>query len=114
MRRPHPEHFIYLWCARDHPDFTAIDVAEEFAAWPIPATMEEFTEHRVRKTLTYYGVIAEGGAGLYEFTKAGRAIATAMAADVDHMAEVDSKLPSGTMRAVREERRRMQGRPGAE
>ena len=93
--------------------FTAMDVEAEFLSWPVPITMEEKTQTRVINMLLRHGVIEPAGYVLLQFTGAGRAIVNAMVRDVDFLADWDSKLPSGTMRAVREERRRRLRRPGA-
>lgn len=96
------------------PAFTFMDVEEEFLLCPMPATIEEKTQTRVIETLLRYGVIEHGGFGRLRFTAAGRAIVRYMEKDVDFMADLESKLPSGTMRAARRERRKRLGRPGAE
>ena len=106
--------FLRLTAAIDlGPVFTLADVIEEFAAWPLPPEMEESTEIQARKLLSANGVIAEGVAGLMEFTKAGRAIALAMRDEVDGLLDAEAEVPAGTTRQAREERRRKQGRPGA-
>ncbi|MDA8385965.1 MAG: hypothetical protein M0Z88_06865 [Actinomycetota bacterium] len=106
--------FLRLTAAIDlGPVFTLTDVIEEFTAGPLPTEMEESTEIQARKLLSANGVIAEGVAGLMEFTKAGRAIALAMRDEVDGLLDVEAEVPAGTTRQAREERRRKQGRPGA-